>query len=212
VNLTLGCGHERCTGYVECRELSGPLHAQLSTGQYDWPASILLLEDVDAYLAAHRTARKRAQHARILGYTFAPLNREEHEDEIHAINTSKPERQGRPMSAGYLERPSFSPLPDYPCARHAIRTYGVSAPDGELVAYIVVYVCGDIAMVSQILGHADHLGADVMYLLTLEAFQETLATSGPVVASYNRHDSGTDGLRYFKERLGFQPERVAWLL
>lgn len=211
MNITLGA-HPDCIAAPECAALAGPLHAQLSTGQYDWPASILQLDDMDGYLAAHRTARKRAQHARILGYTFREFARELHIDEIHAINVSLPERQGRPMSAGYLERPSFSPLPVYPCARHAIRTYGVFSPGGDLVAYIVLYVCGDVAMVSQILGHAAHMKSDTMYLLTLEAFRETLATSGPVVGSYNRHDSGTDGLRYFKERLGFQAERVAWIL
>ena len=211
MNLTLGA-HPDCIAAPECAALSGPLHAQLSTGQYDWPASILHLDDIDAYLAEHRTARKRAQHARILGYTFRSINREEHVDEIHAINTSMPVRQGRPMSAGYLERPNFSPLPHYQCVRHYIRPYGVFSPTGELVAYLVLYVCGDVAMVSQILGHSDHLADDVMYLLAVETFRETLSCSGQVVVFYNRHDSGTDGLRYFKERLGLQPERVAWIL
>jgi hypothetical protein len=27
---------------------------------------------------------------------------------------------------------------------------------------------------------------------------------------YNRHDSGTDGLRWWKERCGFQEEQVEW--
>jgi len=211
MNITLGA-HPDCIAAPECAALAGPLHAQLSTGQYDWPASILHLDDIDAYLAAHRTARKRAQHARILGYTFREFARELHVDEIHAINVSMPERQGRPMSAGYLERPSFSPLPDYPCVRHAIRTYGVFAPGGALVAYIVLYVCGDVAMVSQILGHADHMKNDAMYLLVAGTLRDTLERSGPVTVFYNRHDGGQDGLRYFKERLGLGPERVAWIL
>ena len=110
------------------------------------------------------------------------------------------------MSSGYLERPTFSPLPDYPCPRHRINTYGVLAGD-TLVAYLVLYLSGDMAMVSQILGHADHMRNDVMYLLVVEALRET---PPPVKVFYNRHDGGTEGLRYFKERLGFQPEKVTW--
>lgn len=114
------------------------------------------------------------------------------------------------MSAGYRERPTFTPLPTYPCSRHRITAYGVFTANAELVAYLVLYVCGDLALVSQILGHANHLQNDVMYLLTVETLRHTLERSGPAVAFYNRHDSGTDGLRYFKERLGFQPARVEW--
>lgn len=209
MKITLG-SHPDCIDAPECAALACPLHTQLSTGRYDWPASILPLADIDAYLAAHRTARKRAQHARNLGYTFEPIDREAHEDEIYRINVSMPERQGRPMSDGYKVRPSFSPLPDYPCARHRIDTYGVFAPSGRLVAYIVVYVCGDLAMVSQILGHAERLADDVMFLLVVETFRATLRQSGAVTAFYNRHDSGEAGLRFHKERLGFRPERVEW--
>jgi hypothetical protein len=212
VNIALGIDHPACIRAAGCVSFSVPLHSQLSTGRYDWPASILPLDGVSVYLATHRTARKRARHARTLGYTFQPIRREQHEDEIHAINVSMPERQGRPMSAGYLKRPSFDPLPDYPCRRHRIDTYGVVAPDGALVAYIVIYVCGELAMVSQILGHADHLKADIMFLLAVGAFRATLGRSGPVTAFYNRHDSGGPGLRFHKERLGFAPERVAWSL
>ena len=49
-----------------------------------------------------------------------------------------------------------------------------------------------------------------MYLLFAGALtRETLAGPGMVV--YNRHDSGTDGLRFFKERLGFVETPVVWM-
>jgi hypothetical protein len=195
----------------ECGELAFPLFRQLRDGGYGNGASIIPgLDDIDTYLAEHRTARRRAARARRLGYTFAEIRREEHADAIYRINTSAPERQGRPMSVGYLERPAFSPLPEYPCERHAIRTYGVFAPDGPLVAYLVLYVCGDLVMVSQILGHADHLSNDVMYLLVVSALADEIPL--PSTVFYNLHSSGTDGLRYFKERLGFREASVEWVL
>lgn len=204
--------HPACVHDRGCAPFAAALHAQLSSGRYDWPASILNLDNIDSWTAAHRTARKRAARSARLGYRFAPISREHHVEEIFAINTSAPERQGRPMTAGYLEWPSFDPLSDYPCSRHRIDEYGVFAPDGDLVAYLVAYVCGDLAMVSQILGHADHLEHEIMYLLAAGTLRDTLERSGPVMWFYNLHSSGQDGLRFFKERLGFRPERVAWAL
>lgn len=202
-----------CAGSVECGPLADRVHEQLSGGGYSHACSTLPLPaDMAAYLAEHRTARKRAAQAARLGYTFAPFSRENHADGIHAINVSMPERQGRPMSAGYRERPSFSPLPDYPCDRHRITAYGVRAADGTLAAYCVIYRVGDLVMFSQILGHGDHLDAGIMYLLVSEVVREQ-AAAGPGTAFYNRHDSGRGGgLRWMKERLGFTATRVDWRL
>lgn len=211
MNLRLGC-HDGCVRADECQPLANGLHATLASGKYDWPASILRLDDLDSYLAVRRTLRKRAHRAEKLGYRATTIRRADHADEIHAINTSKPERQGRPMADSYRRRPQFELLPSYSCARHRIDEYGVLDRDSTLVAYLVLYACGDIALISQILGHADHLANDIMYLLIRGAFQAMLERAGPLVVFYNRHDSGTDGLRFFKERLGFSPERVEWQL
>lgn len=199
-----GCSHDE-----GCAPFAAKLHAQLAGGAYDWPASILLLDDPAAWIAEHRTARKRAAHGRRLGYVAEPIDRSQHLDEIYAINTSLPERQGRPMAAAYLERPEHSRLPTYRCPRHRIEEWGIMSPEGVLVAYLVLYLCGELVMVSSILGHGDHMQNDVMYLLMLHALERAPL---PATVFYNRHDSGTDGLRYFKERLGFQPTRVEWVL
>lgn len=198
--------HPECCQAKECHELSSEMLDLFASGRYEYPASLLPLFTMDSYLERHRTARKRAQRCRNLGYRFDWLERSEHEQEIFEINTSLPRRQGRAMSPGYQERPKFSPLPDYPCPRHWVEAYGVSRE--KLVAYIVLYVSGDMAMVSQILGHGDHLKDDVMYLLATDAFG---CLPLPITVFYNRHDSGEAGLRYFKERLGFEPGRARWV-
>ena len=51
---------------------------------------------------------------------------------------------------------------------------------------------------------------DVMYLLAAGTIEEQTPLGGFVY--YNRHDSGTSGLVYFKERLGFAAADVEWLL
>jgi hypothetical protein len=202
IHLETGCDH------TVCAELAWPLLRQLSHG-YD-VCSVMPLLPVDVWRDTHRTARKRADRAERRGYTFSSIRRHERVDEIHAINTSAPERQGRPMTASYLERPSDSPLPDYPCPRHRITTYGVKAADGTLVAYLSLYRVGQLALVSQILGHADHLENEVMYLLW-EGLVEAESADLDGYLVYNRHDSGTDGLRFFKERVGLAPIEVRWL-
>lgn len=193
-----------------CAELGWRLHRTLAGGRYDVCSLLPVPSSIADWRAEHRTARKRADRASRLGYRFAQIRREEHVDDLYAINTSAAERQGRPMSAGYLERPSAEPLPVYPCPSHLIRQNGVVDSRGRLVAYLWMYRVGQLALVSSILGHADRLADDVMYLLFQGALAAELDEGG--VCVYNRWDSGTEGLRFFKERLGFEPARVEWEL
>lgn len=197
---------------AECcdSELAHKTHAQLSGGRYSYPASVMPLPlDVEAHLAGNRTFRKRAARARNKGYTFAVIERHRYEDDIYEINVSAPERQGRPMSEGYTRRPRFG-VESWPCPRHGVHTYG--ALEGErLRAYTWIYRLGELVMVSSILGHDAHLKNDVMYELMRGALTAE-AEHGPGTLFYNRHDSGTDGLRYFKEKIGLRPGRVEWRL
>lgn len=201
----------RCTIDPGCGDIAANLLETLDNGRYDRCSVLPLPASVDKWRSHHRTARKRILRADRLGYQAGVVQRHERADDIHAINTSMPERQGRPMSAGYHERPSETPLPDYPCGRHAIRTYGVTDTTGTLVAYLWLYRAGELALVSSILGHADHLDNGIMYLLFAGMLEHEIP-HGPGTVVYNRHDSGTDGLRFYKERCGLTEQRVAWCL
>jgi hypothetical protein len=189
-----------------CTQFAAPLLEQLRKGYEE--CAVLPIRSLDVWRDDHRTARKRADRAERRGYKFAAIARHERADEIQAINLSTMERQGRPMSAGYRQPPTTTPLPEYPCPRHGVRTYGVEAADGTLVAYLWLYRAGDLALVSQILGHADHLEDEVMYLLVQGAVDSESEHGGFMV--YNRYDSGEDGLRFFKDRCGFAPTAVEW--
>lgn len=197
---------------AECcgSELAGKTYAQLSSGRYDYPASVMPLPlDMEAHLAERRTFRKRAARARNRGYRFAEIDRTLYEDDVYAINTSAPERQGRPMSEGYTKPVRFSPT-EWPCPRHGVHTYGVLR-GSRLLAYTWIYRLGELVMVSSILGHDAYLADDLMYELMRGALTAE-AEQGPGVVFYNMHDSGTPGLRYFKEKLGLGPARVEWRL
>lgn len=193
-----------------CRQFGRPLFEQMASGRYDVCSVMAIPESVGEWRDRHRTARKRADRCGRRGYTVGLVDRHLFSDDIHAINTSAPERQGRPMSSGYFRRTDFGPLPPYPCVRHAIRTYGVLSDDA-LVAYLWLYRAGQLALVSQILGHSDHLDREVMWLLWhgMVESESTIASDGMIV--YNRHDSGEDGLRWWKERVGLEETRVEWL-
>ena len=83
---------------------------------------------------------------------------------------------------------------------HNIRCYGVL--EGEtLRAYLTLYRIRGLALISMILGHGAHLSCDIMYRLFAGVVEDQAGLGGWFY--YNRHDSGTDGLRYYKERVGF---------
>jgi hypothetical protein len=203
--------HGGCTQAAGCVAFAASTYGQLSAGDYVAHVSLMELpEDPFVYLGTVRTARKRAARCARLGYRFERVVRHDHEEAVFEINTSMPERQGRPMSGGYL-RPQVFNDPVYPCPLHAVHPYGVVDGRGRLRAYLWLYRLGELAMVSSILGHRDHLRSDVMYLLFTGMVADQ-ATVAPGVVFYNRHDSGGDGLRFFKERLGLRPGRVEWAL
>jgi len=202
ISLEVACDHP------ECATFAFPLERQLSLGPYYLCSVMELPGDIFQWRYAHRTARKRADRCHRRGYRFVDVNRHDREEEIFLINISAAIRQGRPMSASYMERSIYPADEHYPCPRHGIHSYGIEEPDGTLVAYTFIYRAGQLALVSQILGHHDYLRDEIMFLLWERMLQRELHEPGFVV--YNRHDSGTDGLRFFKERVGLAETPVRW--
>lgn len=197
----------------DCQDAGCVAHAQglyetLSPIRYQRGVSIMACPDsLEEWCAEHRTARKRADRCKRLGYRFGEVDYSLYPDDLYTINTSLSERQGRPMTDGYLHRIERGRLPDYPCAAHRTITYGVLKEE-TLVAYTTIHRSCKLAMISMILGHGDHLRNDVMYLLANGVIGDQSGHGG--VLFYNRHDSGTPGLVFFKERLGFYAGDVTW--
>lgn len=195
-----------------CVTLMEGLRATVDQPKYRTGAALMAMpESRAAWEAEHRTARKRAWRAERLGYMFQSIDhtRPLFSQDIHAINTSLDKRQGRPMSDGYLEYREQSAMPEYPCDRHAIRCYGI-VHDGTLVSYMTLYRVNELALVSMILGHGDHLANDIMYLLFAGMVERQADLGGWIY--YNRWDSGTEGLRFYKQRVGFAEMDVRWEL
>jgi hypothetical protein len=206
----------------ECRALAERFYALFTTprrgevlGAFEEGVSILVIpERWEEYWESPSSywLRQRVRRARRDGYRFAEIDRNRYLDDIYAINTSLPVRQGRPMSDAYLRRPDpYPPLPETPCPRHRLYPYGVLRDD-HLYAYAWVYVIGEVCLFSTILGHGGHLKSGIMPLLIYEAVHDLRERAALRYAMYHLHGSGTEGLRFFKEQMGFRAARVRWLL
>ncbi len=206
IGMGLPCDHDSCEKHAR------PLFDQLAVPKYSRGASIMEVPDtLELWKSWHRTARRRALRAERLGYTFAEVDYSSHADDIYAINTSRKERQGRPMSDGYTTRRAYGRLSadQTRCPRHRTHTYGIL--NGKtLVAYLTLHRAGDLAMVSMILGHGEHFDNGIMFQLVQGVIADQAGTGG--VFFYNLHSSGQDGLRWAKERYGFRSADIEWSL
>ena len=156
-----------------------------------------------------RLMRRRVKHATDAGFTFTRIEAIDRVEEILAINRSTDERQGRPIHPDYLDEPTVR--------RYLARSgdvYGVDDANGTLRAYLCLRMCGEVAFIERLLGHADALEDGVMYLLimgTLEDLIEHRRTEGqPTWFMYDMFSGAAPGMRDFKHVIGCRPYRVEW--
>ena len=143
-----------------------------------------------------------ARRARKRGYVVAQIDRNAYADQIHAINTSLAQRQGRPMSATYLaHQHQFEQLPNY-------RYFGVVAPDGKLVAYANLGLYGDFAALAQLMGYRNNDG--IMHLLIVDLVCMLIVEGRARFLMYDTFFGASSGLQCFKRMLGFQPYHVSY--
>lgn len=172
--------------------------ALVNLGQFDCPERYL------AEIGGKNRGASIAQRARKRGYMVAPIDRNAYADQIHAINTSLTERQGRPMSAAYTSRAEhFDQLPNY-------RYYGVLAPCGKLVAYANMGYYGDFAALSQLMGYRNNDGA--MHLLIVDLVSSLITERRARFLMYDTFFGASAGMQAFKRMLGFQPHYVSYEL
>ena len=159
----------------------------------------------DAYLRSLRRrdyAGYHSRRARERGYTVVEIDRNDYIDEIHSINTSAGERQGRPMDPAYAARiERYDPV-------DGLRHYGVLDKDGRLVAYGDVGIYGDFAATDRLLGYKN--GDGVMYLLLADIACRLIDDGRLNYFMYDTYLGALPGLRNFKKKLGFQPYRIRY--
>jgi hypothetical protein len=156
-----------------------------------------------------RLMRRRVKRASDAGFRFGRINATDRVDEILAINRSAEERQGRPMHPDYVDADVVR--------RYLERSgdvYGVSDAGGTLQAYLCLRVCGEVAFIERLLGHADALDEGVMYLLIMGTIEDLIGHRGtdgkPNWFMYDMFSGASPGMRDFKHVIGCRPYRVKW--
>ena len=164
--------------------------------RYPDPAAYL------THIGGRNMGAELALRARKRGYRVVQIDRDGYADQIHAINISLPERQGRPMEERYRRHQRhFEALPNH-------RYYGVLGADGQLAAYATVGMYGDFAALGQLLGYRNNHGA--MHLLVADMVSTLIAEQRARFLMYDTFFGASDGLQRFKRMLGFQPYRVSY--
>jgi hypothetical protein len=145
-----------------------------------------------------------AKRARSRGYICTEIERNDHIDAIHAINTSLEERQGRPMDEKYREKITrFERQPHF-------NYFGVLNPEGKLVAYANIGRYGNFSAFSQLIGIRNNDG--IMHLMMVDIVTRLLEQKQVRYVMYDTFFGAQSGLQQFKRVLGFQPYRVKYTL
>lgn len=177
-----------------------------------WGVALLPIpERYDDYLLdpARSHLRKQVKYAKRAGFTFARLDPLSRIDEVMAINRSAEARQGQPMHPDYLDedkvRLYFGSEGD---------VFGVTDSAGVLRAYICLSICGEVACVARLLGHADALKQGVVWPLITGTIHELVelrqADGRPRWLMYDMFPGAAPGMRQFKYWIGCEPYRVSW--
>jgi hypothetical protein len=154
--------------------------------------------------------RRKIRRAKGCGFYFDCFSPIKYIDEIISINISLPFRQGIPLHKSYQDsnhvKYSFQSIDEI---------YGVFDKNNTLKAYAYTPISGDVFIFSTLLGHGDDLINGIMYLLISEVIREMIERKiklgAPQWAMYDTMLGASEGLRFFKERLGFKPYRVQWI-
>lgn len=163
---------------------------------------------IESYLSSINGKNSAAYFSRRcekMGYTLKKINPNDELESIYKINTSSQERQGRKMGKSYLNRVDHWPNDE------VNQWYGIYSSDGRLVAYMWLYLVGEMVLINRILGHKDHLKNNVMYLMTTKVIAGFINSNKIKYVMYDTFGRSENGLVLFKKRIGFKPYTVNFI-
>ena len=141
-------------------------------------------------------------------YQFLEIDRNNYIDDIYEINTSAEIRQGRKMSESYLKKiEKYTNESNY-------RYFGVIDKNGKLVSYCNIGFYGEFSLISTLLGHKNYLNDGIMYLMLIEFIRlmfDEYKNKGYRFIMYDTFFGASEGLKKFKQKIGFNSYRVKWL-
>jgi len=149
-------------------------------------------------------SRNMIHKAERLGYYYDDANADDYIDDIVAIRTSDPVRQGVPIPSYFYTRPAKvndSILKN--CDIHRERFYGVFLA-GKLIAYISLRSFGEMAQINHLLGHRDHMKNGVMNLAVFCMVRDLVDSKSAIkYVNYLYLGNQNSGTAIFKRGVGF---------
>lgn len=159
-------------------------------------------EGLAEYLRTCGRGRTERRKALARGHQIRSIERNDHVDEMHRINTSSLVRQERVMDLTYVDKQwHYENLPHF-------RYYGVFDAQENLVGYCNLGVVGNFAIIDRVIGFKNSHGA--MYLLITEIACKLITEQQLDYLMYDTIFGALPGLRRFKHRLGFRPYRARY--
>lgn len=174
-------------------------------------ALIELPETVEEYVAGdkRRLVRNRGNKALKAGYSFSRMDPAASLDDVLAVNLSNVKRQG-----GELPRRYTDPAEVAAWSRQEGDFFCVRDKERKVVAYIHGVDLGEVYSLDTVIGHFDYLQDGVVWLLIRETVKECIARrrngSSLRYVMYDMYLGALEGLRFFKQQMGFLPYRVKW--
>ena len=165
-------------------------------------ALIKIPDDIDTYLRrASGASRNKINKATKNGYTCSLFEYDEYLDDIYEINTSKKNRQGKPMSALYTR--SSHHLRRGGKYKNA-KYYGCFQ-GSKLVAYIMGVHLNELLVFNQFLGHKEHLKCGIMNKLIAFVVEKNIDNSTIKYINYlTMNPNDKHGTCAFKRHAGFK--------
>ncbi|GLK79985.1 hypothetical protein [Methylopila turkensis] len=220
--------------YVEPVGGAGPLARRLRLTPM--AVDLARFEDMAAFERALRKRSSRTlpkvRKALKAGYAFHRFPLRRHVYDIHRVKTSTPVRAAGPvldywfLAPEDIAPPAMRPIrlkaPENP-ERWSLwfgvfvaepgHMQGAVTVDERLVAYMKLTRVGELAHYTDLMGHADHLEAGVMWLLHVEIMRWLIESGDPLAAGvrvvlYGAAEHGGEGLLTWKKRAGFEPVRL----
>lgn len=158
----------------------------------------------EAYLRAiGDKSRNMVRKPEKAGFRIGRFDKNNHLEDIYQIHTSLDVRQGQPLQDHYRLRPHASYKGRAAWELVSEEWWGAFNPEGRLVGYVYLPGTNGEYLTSRIMGHGDYLKFGIMNALVAEIVRAHAGERGHIL--YGMYEHGTDGLRRFKDSMGFVP-------
>jgi len=204
---TVKLGYEGCDNNIDCKSFMEKWGSWCFEREN---TPLAMLDTWHNYRETTLNAKSRNMVVKSKRHFFYQVfNYNYHLIEIYDINTSMPERQGKPMTTAYLSKPEPIAVPWRLCvSQHRYVHIGGFDDNNKLKAYCALAIVGELAIINTILGHCDSLSHGVMNGLIDYIVNYLKTTTGVKFLNYLDLTNCSPGLKSFKESVGFKPMSV----